>query len=265
SARSVAAMVGMYVLVGAMGFAATACMSKSTEKGAPDAKSSSGVARESEPRPSPHSQPTDDGSIKVVKKGVSRTLTRDDSSRMTSYGVVVENTSDMVATGVKIRIRVLGPQGTLIKDRDDPKSSYTKSREIYYVQPGEKQGVGGAIFHTEGAASRLDVDIRVGAWWSPESPPEVMPKVEFRDITIKRELNGDAEFSLTADVAKGDGSVFCIQVVILNANDEVTGGVTLDGKALHLGENEVTIREYKRVPPKIQGEHYEAYASIACS
>ena len=111
-------------------------------------------------------EPAGSTSVEVVETGFSNFMGGyDQDERAVTYGFIVENTGDELATDISISISAYDASGTALA---------SDSKTIYVLRPGEKIGIGdefyGETFSTE--VDSIDVQVSEPSNYSLEDVPE---------------------------------------------------------------------------------------------
>jgi hypothetical protein len=111
-------------------------------------------------------EPAGDATVEVVEQGFSNFMGGFDGDEPSaSYGFIVENTGDTVATDISISISAYDAAGTAVA---------SDSETIYVLRPGEKIGIGDEFYGTTltGPIDRVDVQVSEPANYSVGEVPD---------------------------------------------------------------------------------------------
>jgi hypothetical protein len=98
-------------------------------------------------------EPTGSATIEVVESGFSNFMGGfDQDERSVTYGFIVENTGDEVATDISISISAYDADGTALA---------SDSKTIYVLRPGEQMGLGDEFFGDTFSAEVDSIDVQV--------------------------------------------------------------------------------------------------------
>src|SRR5918998_2224919 len=98
-------------------------------------------------------EPTGDNAVVVVDEGFQPFMGGyDQDERTASYGFIIENTSDEVATDISISVSAFDASGTALA---------SASHNVYVLRPGEKMGLGDEFYGENFASDVADVQIQV--------------------------------------------------------------------------------------------------------
>jgi hypothetical protein len=111
------------------------------------------------------------GGLRVAEQGFTQI---DGDGKVVSIGILVENTSTMVAYQTPVRFRVYDANHA---SATPPNSSGLLSQVIPVIMPGERIGAGAwsylqSVGVTDGVATVASVEVELGPsqWWSPQDP-----------------------------------------------------------------------------------------------
>lgn len=108
--------------------------------------------------------PTGDGQIAIGEQGFSVSMDQLSDAETGSYGVMLENTSDQVATLVTVQVGFLDESGTVIG---------TDSQMINVLMPGQTFGIGNSGIELDGDPVEMQVTPEEPTWDSPDDYGEV--------------------------------------------------------------------------------------------
>jgi hypothetical protein len=98
-------------------------------------------------------EPAGNGDVEVVEQGFSNFMGGfDQDERSASYGFIVENTSDELATDISISVSAFAADGTALA---------SASHTVYVLRPGEKMGVGDEFYGENFAAEVAELQVQV--------------------------------------------------------------------------------------------------------
>lgn len=255
-------VLSVLVAVGSLAFYFISSGQEELKGGSPESP------RESSSRPpSPYpSIPPDGGAVRVVDKGFTPVFKRD-GDFMTSYGVVLENTSDFVARGIQIKIQLLDSSGKVIRDSSAPKRSVAENRGIRYIPPGVKDGISSIVYLPKSDVARLKVDVDVDFWWAADDDiPEEFPDVEVSDVKLERTSHDDGLATFTVDVTRASSVYFCVEVILRDAKGRIVGGASptkVTPEYLPEGRSAAEA-DLRWLPPRTDGERFDVYATPGC-
>jgi hypothetical protein len=110
--------------------------------------------------------PSGDGTVEVVESGFSNfTAGVEGNEKTGSYGFIVENTGDEIATDVQISVSAFAADGTALA---------SVSHTVYVLRPGEKLGIGDEFYGENFPAeiAELQVDVGEPSDYGAEEVPE---------------------------------------------------------------------------------------------
>jgi hypothetical protein len=132
----------------------------------------------------PHSQAPDGGEIRVVEHGFTAAAGTDsgDEIHVVSYGIVVENTSDHVATGTSVRVRMLDEDGRPV----GPRSGIGDAEHtIPVLLPGQRFGLGEPRWVKRSGTVELVVIVGESAgWWPVDHDLVAFPGITTGDVEV---------------------------------------------------------------------------------
>ncbi|MGH3747958.1 MAG: hypothetical protein ACRDT8_11220, partial [Micromonosporaceae bacterium] len=160
---------------------------------------------------SPYPSPPGGGTVRLVEQGFSVTLDEGEEVRYPelTYGLVFENTSDVVAAFVEVRIRARDSSGKVLKGSgslsDNHRDTRVMRNEILYLLPGERVGMSDAGYmdrHEDARrVAKLEVSIAKVEWWPPENPTWCFSRTRTTDVKLVRQRKdaGTLEFDLDVE------------------------------------------------------------------
>jgi hypothetical protein len=150
--------------------------------------------------------------IEVVDKGFSVFTDELSEEQRFSYGFVVKNNGDSVATSVPITIAFLDDAGTVIGTRDN---------YVWVLMPGQSMGLGEDSY--EDATNLAEIQVTVGepsTWESPDGYGEITAE----GITTSVDEYGAPTSAFTASSTYAEQVEPYSYVIYRNAAGEIVGG-----------------------------------------
>lgn len=194
--------------------------------------------------------PSGDDTIRTADRGFAVSLDQLWETEYISYGAILENTTDQVATGVNVSIGFLDSSGTVIA---------TDTQVINVLMPGQTFGVGNAGIEINGGEP-VEMQVDVGepsSWESPDSYGEISvsginttvddygaPTTTFTaESTYDEQIQGPYAFAIyrnsSGDIVGGDWDIMNFIQADGSSTGEVTGLNTVDD--IDAGQTEVYI------------------------
>lgn len=102
----------------------------------------------------PDDPPSGNATVEVVDSGFSNFMGGfDQDERSASYGFIIENTGDTLATDIQVSVSAYDAAGTAVA---------SASHTVYVLRPGEQMGIGDEFFGTTLTTDIDSVDVQVG-------------------------------------------------------------------------------------------------------
>jgi hypothetical protein len=132
---------------------------------------------------------------------------------LVSYGVVLENTSDQIATNVSVEVTLMGVT------EPTPEASPV---EIPVLMPGQRVGVGHTAYDDASAMTGMDVAVDATQWWPPDLRSIELGDISVSELTISPAGDGTLTFTLDSTVPVYEGGTF--HAVLRDASGTIVGG-----------------------------------------
>lgn len=177
----------------------------------------------------PFADPPDDGGIEVVEQGVQAMGADSAGDEMASYGVILENTSDLAVVNVSVSVSLVDDAGEPVHD-----ASAVGTDVVPVLRPGERYGIGRTLYVDRPGAASVEVtgldpddvsDAGDVQWWPVDHDLITFPEIAVDPPTIVRSDNESYVLELTFESELATPARRDVFAIFRDGDDRVVGGV----------------------------------------